>query len=95
MRRHRYLVAYDIRDPRRLRLVAKKMEDFGDRTQYSVFLCDLTRADVADMTRALLTVIDSTIDRILIVDLGSGDSDSRFEFLGRRHGLPTTGHRVL
>jgi CRISPR-associated protein Cas2 len=95
MLRHRYLVAYDIRDPRRLRLIAKKMEDFGDRAQYSVFLCDLTRADAADMTRALRTVMESTVDRILIVDLGTAFDDSRFEFLGRRHPPPTTGHRVL
>ncbi|MER7077263.1 CRISPR-associated protein, Cas2 family [Saccharopolyspora kobensis] len=95
MLRRRYLVAYDIRSPHRLRLVAKRMEDFGDRAQYSVFLCDLTRADVADMTYTLDQIIDPTEDRILIVDLGQPDDTSRFEFLGRRRPLPATGHRVV
>jgi CRISPR-associated endonuclease Cas2 len=34
--RRRYLVAYDIRDDRRLRLVAGCMEGYGSRVQYSV-----------------------------------------------------------
>lgn len=95
MLRRRYLVAYDIRDPRRLRRVAKRMEEFGDRAQYSVFLCDLTRADLADMIYALHRLIDTAADRILIVDLGTPGVDHRFEFLGHPCPLPTTGHRVL
>ncbi|MER7011671.1 CRISPR-associated endonuclease Cas2 [Saccharopolyspora sp. NPDC000359] len=95
MLRRRYLVAYDIRSPHRLRRVAKRMEDFGDRAQYSVFLCDLTRADIADMTWALGQIIDATADRVLIVDLGKPDDTSRFEFLGRRQPMPATGARVV
>jgi|WetSurMetagenome_2_1015567.scaffolds.fasta_scaffold27919_1 CRISPR-associated protein Cas2 len=34
-----WLVCYDIRDPRRLRRAAKKLEGFGHRMQYSVFRC--------------------------------------------------------
>lgn len=37
-----YIISYDIRDPRRLRKVAKVMEDFGIRVQYSVFECELS-----------------------------------------------------
>jgi CRISPR-associated protein Cas2 len=94
MLRRRYLVAYDVRHPQRLRRVSKKMEGFGDRTQYSIFLCDLTRADVGDMKHALDGLIDSTLDRVLIIDLGY-PGDQKFEFLGRRHKLPTIGPRVL
>jgi CRISPR-associated protein Cas2 len=40
--RRRYLVAYDIREDRRLRNVATCMEGYGERIQYSVFVCDLS-----------------------------------------------------
>ncbi len=39
--RIRYLVSYDICDPKRLRRVAKILEGFGTRLQYSVFECPL------------------------------------------------------
>ena len=42
MRRGRYLVAYDIRDPRRLREVHRIVKGYGVSLQYSVFVCDLT-----------------------------------------------------
>ncbi len=37
-----YLVCYDIRDDARLRRVARLLEGYGDRLQYSVFRCRLT-----------------------------------------------------
>ncbi len=37
-----YLVAYDVRDEVRLRKVAKVLEGFGTRLQYSVFRCRLS-----------------------------------------------------
>jgi CRISPR-associated protein Cas2 len=37
MSRLRYLVSYDISDPKRLRKVARSLEGFGVRLQYSVF----------------------------------------------------------
>ena len=46
MARRRFLIAYDISDPKRLRRVCKTMEEYGDRLQYSVFICDLSRAEL-------------------------------------------------
>ena len=40
-----YVVAYDIRDDRRRTRVAKILEDFGDRAQYSVFEMELDRPE--------------------------------------------------
>lgn len=37
-----YLVSYDVRDPRRLRRVARVLEGHGERVQYSVFRCWLS-----------------------------------------------------
>ena len=36
-----HLITYDVRDPKRLRHVAGKLESYGERIQYSVFRCRL------------------------------------------------------
>ena len=45
----RIVVSYDVSDDRRRRKVAKIMEGYGYRVQYSVFECDLD----ADQMRTL------------------------------------------
>lgn len=95
MPRHRHLVAYDIRDEGRLRRVANTVERFGDRMQYSVFLCDLSRADLADLRLELSHVIDAEQDSVLFVDLGQLDHLRPIETLGRHRPWPTTGPRVV
>ena len=37
-----FLVTYDVRDDRRLRRLARILEGFGTRVQYSVFRCHLS-----------------------------------------------------
>ena len=85
--RHRYLVAYDISDPKRLRRVAAAVEDFGDRVQLSVFLCELTRRDLAVLRERLRDIVDHGVDQVLFAMLGPADSPNRghdrVETLGR------------
>jgi CRISPR-associated protein Cas2 len=52
-----YLVAYDVRDPRRLKRVAKAMEDFAVRVQFSVFEANLTEASLEKMRTRVMTVM--------------------------------------
>ena len=44
-----YLVCYDVRDEKRLRRAAKKLEGRGQRLQYSVFRCWLTATDLQQL----------------------------------------------
>jgi len=37
-----YLVSYDVRDPGRLKRVAKHLKGYGSRLQYSVFRCRMS-----------------------------------------------------
>lgn len=60
-----YLVAYDIRNPRRLRRVAKVCEDYGVRVEYSVFECDLPEDLFQRMWRDLGREIDVKEDALL------------------------------
>lgn len=70
MARRRFLIAYDIAHPRRLRLTCKVMEGYGDRLQYSVFLCDLSDAELAQWERDIRLVIDLGEDSIVVIDIG-------------------------
>ena len=53
-----HVVAYDIRDPKRLRRVAKTCEDFGCRRQLSIFLCRISAVDLVRLKARLEDIID-------------------------------------
>lgn len=88
--RTRYLLAYDIRHPKRLRRVHKVAQDFGEPLQYSVFVCDLSRVELLDLKSALLEEVKTTEDSIGIFDLGppTGRGVACVEFIGTRRPLP-------
>ena len=71
--RNSYIVAYDIADPKRLRLVFKTMRAWGDHLQYSVFECQLTRMDLARLRAELAGTIHHDDDQVLFVDLGPAE----------------------
>jgi CRISPR-associated protein Cas2 len=87
--RRRYLVAYDIRDDKRLRQVAICMEGYGERIQYSVFVCDLSDHEFVDMRSDIEDRMKPSEDSVMVIDLGRPEDVSRFLFLGRREALPT------
>jgi CRISPR-associated protein Cas2 len=95
--RRRYLVAYDIRDPRRLRQVHKTLKEFGWAMQYSVFVADLDRVELVELRLALSAIIDHRSDTIALIDVGLPAERGRhcFEFLGVPSVLPTSGPLVL
>jgi len=95
--RHRYLVAYDICDSKRLRRTFKKMNGFGDPLQYSVFSCDLSDVEQTLMKEALGTIINHAEDRVMIVDIGpvDGRGGVALEFLGVRLDLPAEAAAVI
>ena len=66
----RYVVTYDICDPRRLRAVLNVMKGYGDHLQYSVFRCDLSDMRLAQLRAALLEMIDVSVDQVMFIDVG-------------------------
>lgn len=89
--RHRWLVAYDIRDAKRLINVYKIVQAFGDRLQYSVFLCDLDRLEHKRLQAKLVDVIHHRDDSVVFLDLGIAvkHSDSDVDYLGHKPQLPS------
>lgn len=73
--RKRYIVSYDIREPKRLRRVFKKMRGFGSSLQYSLFICELSDKEKAILVSDLTELISVSDDSIIIVDLGSSEAE--------------------
>jgi len=95
MARRRYLVAYDIRDDRRLRMIAGCMEGYGTRIQYSVFVSDLSARELVLMRGDIESLMKMNEDSVMIVDLGAVGDLSRFQFLGPHKKLPASGAVVV
>lgn len=95
MKRERYLIAYDIREPGRLRAVAKIMTGFGLRMQYSVFVCDLTAAERLQLFTDLLDVIDTRTDCIASVRLGDPRDRDLFTFFGPQPRMDPAGPVIV
>lgn len=83
--RIRYLVTYDVGHPRRLRRVHEVVID-QEQVQYSVYVCDLTRQELAGLRARLREVLNLAEDSVSIFDLGpaGGRTATRVEHLGRR-----------
>lgn len=63
-----YLVCYDVREEKRLRRVAKHLEGYGSRVQYSVFRCYLSDQQLQQL-RWELTRKSAKEDDVLFIPL--------------------------
>jgi CRISPR-associated endonuclease Cas2 len=95
MNRERYLVAYDICDPKRLRQVHGIVLGAGSPVQYSVFVCDLTYGELLSLKTALRRVINGGTDSVMFVPLGAGYDSSCFQFMGVTPSLPSGGTTIV
>lgn len=59
------IVAYDIADDKRRRKIANELQNFGERMQQSVFECDLTDTQFADLRMRLGRLIKESEDSII------------------------------
>lgn len=84
MDEHLWIVAYDIRNPKRWRKVFKIMNGYGEWLQLSVFQCRLSRLRHASLVASLDEVILNNYDHVVMLDLGSADSVKlRVQSLGK------------
>jgi CRISPR-associated protein Cas2 len=74
MNPRRYIVSYDIADPKRLRSVARVAEGYGYRLQFSVFECLLDALRLEEMKAALNEKIHHVEDQVLFISLGTQEA---------------------
>lgn len=63
-------------DPKRLRKVARSLEGFGVRLQYSVFECPLDDLRLAKLKAELQDLLNHEEDQVLFVSLGANSKDA-------------------
>lgn len=81
------VVAYDIPDDRRRTKVAKVLEGYGERLQYSVFECRLTKVQYLRLREGLRELILPDEDAVSFYLLCAEDVD-KIERIGGRRPLP-------
>lgn len=64
--RHWYLLSYDVRDAKRLRATYKILRGSGERVQYSLFRCHLTRTELEALRWELEKVLEDEDDLLVI-----------------------------
>ena len=58
------IVIYDISDPKRLRRIAKIMEDYGTRVQKSIFELEIDNRTFQEMKARIEAVIEPSADGV-------------------------------
>ncbi len=67
---HRWLLAYDIRDPKRLKKVWRVMRREGIPFQYSLYFLRSNKMGIENLLQRLTTLIDTTVDDLRVYPLG-------------------------
>lgn len=67
-----WVFAYDVPDDRRRTRLAKVLEDFGDRMQWSVFEIIVEQRDLELLLRRVRAVIDPAEDAVRLYPLCAG-----------------------
>ena len=73
MSRGLFLVAYDIREPRRLRHMLNVLKDYASGGQKSAFECYLSVAEKRELIGRVQQTMDETEDAFLVVSLAGRD----------------------
>ena len=71
--RRRYLITYDVSDDKRRTGVFKTLMARGDHVQFSVFLCELSDREKAELRDQLRGHVHPRTDQVLVIDLGTAE----------------------
>lgn len=93
------LISYDVETKtpegrRRLRRIAKRCVDYGQRVQNSVFECNIDPAQWAELKAALLEEIDIKKDSLRFYYLGS-HWKNRIEHVGAKEIIDLEGSLIV
>lgn len=89
-----YDVAQDEKGERRLRRVAKLLENYGQRVQFSVFECLVDPAQWIELKSKLLKEINAEYDSLRFYNLGA-NWQRKVEHIGQKEPLNPQGVLIL
>lgn len=76
MNRELYLVAYDIREPKRLRRMLAVLKEYACGGQKSAFECYLTAKERRELLSRVEQTMDNDVDAFLVIRLSDRDAVS-------------------
>jgi CRISPR-associated protein Cas2 len=88
------VVSYDIPDDKRRNKIARTLEDYGARVQYSVFEVNLDPRQVAKMRQELVEIAQEDVDSIRFYTL-CGACYARIEVLGAGRAAETPPEALI
>ena len=88
------IVSYDIVDNKRRTKLAKKMCNFGQRVQYSVFECIVDKQQYKKMKKQALTFVDLKKDSLRLYRL-CNDCKRHIESFGIKHGAEENEDKAI
>ena len=94
MKKAWHVVTYDVRDEGRLRIVARLLQGYGERIQYSVFRCRLSKTDLGRL-RWELSLIMAPEDDLLVIPLCEHCAGSVSETSGRHWDEESPTYRIV
>jgi len=65
----KYLICYDICDPKRLRRVHRTIRDWGVPIQFSIFEAELNTLQLKQLIQQLTEIIESNEDKVMFYRL--------------------------
>jgi CRISPR-associated protein Cas2 len=97
MSRNAYIVAYDISNDARRTDVFDACSGYGERIQYSVFRCHLTRTELVELEATVRDNINHETDQVLFIDLGpvTGRALNCIRAVGKHHEPPNDGPTII
>jgi CRISPR-associated protein Cas2 len=86
----RYVIAYDIEDDKRRTRLAKHLQEYGVRVQFSVFIVDLRPARMLLLKSEIEQRIDSSQDSVMVCRVGVATAiePKAFMWIGRNRPEP-------
>lgn len=90
-------MAYDIASDARRTRVAKTLESYGDRLQYSVFLVTIKPARMLRLRAMVTSQIVLAADSLLVCDLGpvSGARSGKLDYIGATRSVTGSGPLIF
>lgn len=82
---HYYLISYDVTDDKSRAHIARKLQAYGDRIQFSAFLVSVSPARFIRLKATLIKQIDCKEDSVILCDLGPTSSvieNKKITYLG-------------
>ncbi len=89
-----YLVCYDICNHDRLRRVAKTLERYGIRVQYSFFNVDASQEQIDTLIKIIMTIINQKEDKLYVYPI-CNDCKKKIIIDGKGAFLPLNRYEIL